>query len=69
MVAPNSGGQKARITLARAVYSSAEIIILDDVSTSLLGFLAVPRLTLYVQGPCCFGRPHCSMDCREVLQR
>ncbi|KDR68699.1 hypothetical protein GALMADRAFT_146052 [Galerina marginata CBS 339.88] len=30
-----SGGQKARITLARAVYSSADIILLDDVLASL----------------------------------
>lgn len=31
-----SGGQKARITLARAVYSSAKILLLDDVRTLLV---------------------------------
>jgi ABC-type phosphate transport system ATPase subunit len=30
-----SGGQKARITLARAVYSSADILLLDDIFAAL----------------------------------
>jgi hypothetical protein len=30
-----SGGQKARLTLARAVYSKAQIVLLDDIFSAL----------------------------------
>lgn len=37
-----SGGQKARITLARAIYSKAEIVILDDVLAALESVFSRP---------------------------
>lgn len=30
-----SGGQRARVTLARAVYSDAQVLLLDDVFAAL----------------------------------
>ncbi|PPR05039.1 hypothetical protein CVT24_010185 [Panaeolus cyanescens] len=51
-----SGGQKARVTLARAVYSPAEIILLDDILAALDVHTAKWVVTECLQGDLLRGR-------------
>ncbi|KAI0782161.1 multidrug resistance-associated ABC transporter [Abortiporus biennis] len=51
-----SGGQKARITLARAVYSHADILLLDDVLAALDVHTAKWIVEKCLQGPLVQGR-------------
>ncbi|KAF6747838.1 multidrug resistance-associated ABC transporter [Ephemerocybe angulata] len=51
-----SGGQKARLTLARAIYSKAEIILLDDVLAALDVHTAVWVVNKCLKGDLVQGR-------------
>lgn len=51
-----SGGQKARISLARAVYSRASLIILDDILSALDAHTASAIVTDCLQGDLMKGR-------------
>ena len=59
-----SGGQRARIALARAAYANADLVLLDDplsavdpeVSCNLLyGFIKIDLITNVVMGWCTFS--------------
>ncbi|KIY66891.1 P-loop containing nucleoside triphosphate hydrolase protein, partial [Cylindrobasidium torrendii FP15055 ss-10] len=51
-----SGGQKARLTLARAIYSAADILILDDVFAALDAHTSKWIVEKCFQGPLVQGR-------------
>ncbi|KAI1279478.1 P-loop containing nucleoside triphosphate hydrolase protein [Xylaria sp. FL0933] len=51
-----SGGQKWRITLARAIYSRAEILIMDDIFSAVDAFVGRHILDECLGGELCSGR-------------
>lgn len=51
-----SGGQKARVSLARAVYSRASVVILDDVLSALDAHIAKHVFEKCINGPLLSGR-------------
>lgn len=51
-----SGGQKWRITLARAIYSRAEILIMDDIFSAVDAHVGRQIFEECISGPICKGR-------------
>ena len=51
-----SGGQKWRLTLARAIYSRAEILIMDDIFSAVDAHVGRQIFEQCISGPICHGR-------------
>lgn len=51
-----SGGQKWRLTLARAIYSRAEILVMDDIFSAVDAHVGRQIFEKCISGPICKGR-------------
>lgn len=51
-----SGGQKWRVTLARAIYSRAEVLIMDDIFSAVDAHVGRQIFEQCIAGPLCEGR-------------
>lgn len=51
-----SGGQKWRVTLARAIYSRAEILVMDDIFSAVDAHVGRQIFDKCIAGPICEGR-------------
>lgn len=60
-----SGGQKARLTLARAIYSKTAVVLLDGKS-----FLSIEDMMLILYGRhfLCIRHPYVQMDHRQSFE-
>ena len=63
-----SGGQKARVTLARAVYSDASILLLDDILAALDVHTARFIVDKCLQGDLLQGRTTILVVCVSIAQ-